>query len=161
METQQERRTRLGNWSPYQEANKRTVGCGHIPWKTKRMALSRGLVLWRKVEHNPMASIISRRFLLQTHKNSIRGILSVAANGSCLVTASARCKKGLSSWRPTHTSFYSSSTRVSSSGGGRASLKVKARVSYISSAPRAWFEIWRLWRRWVSREGIMLIITCE
>lgn len=36
----------------------------------------------------------------------------------------------------------------------------KARVSYISSAPRAWFEIWRLWRRWVSREG-MLIITCE
>ena len=89
------------------------------------MALSRGLVLWRKVSHKPMASIISRRFLLQTHKNSIRGILSVAANGSCLVTASARCKKGLSSWRPTHTSFYSSSTRVSSSGGGRESLKVK------------------------------------
>lgn len=73
-------RTTLGNWSRYQEANVRLAAGGYIPWNTKLMALSRGLVLWRKVSHKPMVwHRLSRDVCScgQTKRNSIRVYLFI------------------------------------------------------------------------------------
>ena len=57
----------LGTGHRYQEANVRLAAGGYIPWNTKRMALSRVLVLWRKVSHKPMAKKSAHRGLGITH----------------------------------------------------------------------------------------------
>lgn len=60
--------------------------------------------------------------------------------GHCISSMSK--KKGLSSWRPPRIGLYESSTRFSSSGGGRESFQVKKKAIYgIKQSPRAWFEI--------------------